>query len=75
LRLLVGRGCVRNTGELQRLQHRLLVLQLVLQDEAVHIRAAHERIGLLELRVLENSQRVTSNALEVGARLRRCKNR
>jgi hypothetical protein len=75
LHVFEGRRRVLDARELDRLQHRLLVLELVLGDQAVDVRVALERIGVVERHVLEHLQRVAADALEVGARLARGQDR
>src|SRR4029079_14049964 len=66
---------VREPGQLDRLEQRLLVLALVLDHEAEGEAAAQERVVAVERRVLERAERAVADALEVVARRGRVEER
>jgi hypothetical protein len=60
---------------LQRLEHRLLRLQLVLEDEAEHEAVPDEHVGRLEVDALEHGERALADVGGVRAHGRRLQRR
>ena len=58
---------MRKAGELERLQHRLDVLLLVLGDEAEDEAVPQQPVGRVELDALEDGQHALAHLGQIGA--------